>query len=241
MRITLVCNCGLLLDAGGQKLLIDAPNAPQAPYYELPAQELSRLIAKKPPYDGLLALGFTHTHPDHYCHSRVAQLQDARPDVAVFVPDAQTPDSGTVHMGCFTVEFHRLEHTPVPENLRCEHFVLLVQAEGKLVYITADAAPDAVLHRRILAGRVCDAAFWNGQYLSHAETRKLLQESAKKNYVYHVPVDPPDASGVRHKCMRNMERFSDELSGVTVLETYPSVLRIGFSGETERETLCKSV
>lgn len=222
MTVTLVCNCGLLLRCGAQKLLIDAPNGPQAPFYEFPDTELQALIAAQPPYDGALALAFTHTHPDHFCRDKLRRVLDARPQLQVFLPDAATPDAGKLRLGGFTVEFHRFAHTPVPENLMTEHFVLLVSFGEESVYITSDAAPDAALHRNILSGRRCNAAFWNGQYLSHAATRALLREAAEQNYVYHVPVDPLDASGVRRKCGRNLQRFAAELDGVTVLDRYPA-------------------
>lgn len=227
MKITLVCSCGLLLESGGQKLLIDAPNALQAPFYEISDIDLQKLIAAQPPYDGALAFAFTHMHPDHFCRDKLRRVLDARPASKVVLLDNAAPDAGKVQLGNFTIEFHRFAHMPVPANLMTEHFVLLVECGGETVYITADAAPDAERHREILAGQRCDAAFWNGLYLSYAQTRELMHEAAQKNYVYHVPVDPKDASGIRRKCERNMARFSQELTGVTVLSQYPSVLNTG--------------
>lgn len=226
MKIRLVSNCGLLFSSQGKKILIDGLNSPLAPFYELPQADFEAIVRGEPPYDGSLALGFTHTHADHFCRDKLQRVLQARKDIAAFVPDAQTPDHGTVRFGAFTVEFHSFAHTPVPENLWCEHDVLLVSAEGKTVYITADAAPDADRHREILASRRCDAAFWNGQYLSHSQTRALMQETAKKNYVYHIPLDPLDVSGIRRKCERNMERFAQELENVTLLNAYPSEIEL---------------
>ena len=102
------------------------------------------------------------------------------------------------------------------------HGVYFISAAGVSVYVTADARIDAVQHRAILRGRRADAAFWNGQILSYPETRALLTEAAKKNYVYHIPVDEKDACGVRRKCERNMARFGAELPNVSLLEAYPS-------------------
>lgn len=234
MKITLVCSCGLLLECGEQKLLVDAPNGLLSPFYEFPDTELQKLIAAQPPYDGALALAFTHTHLDHFCRNKLGRVLDARPHTSVLLPDAAAPDADKVRLGGFTVEFHRFAHMPVPQNLMTEHFVLLVKGGGKTVYITADSEPDAEQHRRILDGRRCDAAFWNGIYLSYATTRELLCEAAEKNYVYHVPIDPADASGIRRKCERNMQRFADELAGVTVLDKYPTPLCLDLcKGEPE--------
>lgn len=224
MRITLVCSCGLLMESSGQKLLVDAPNSPLAPFYAFPDQELQKLISAQPPYDGALALAFTHAHEDHLCREKLRRVLDARPQTKVLLPDHAFPDTGEVHLGDFCVEFHRFAHIAVPKNLMTDHFVLLVKCGGEKVYITADATPDAERHRMVLAGRRCDVAFWNGLHLSYVETRTLMREAAEKNYVYHVPVDPADTSGIRRKCERNMQRFASELAGVVVLDRYPAVL-----------------
>ncbi len=226
MRVTLICSCGLLLQSGGQTLLVDAPNGPQAPFFEFPEQSLQALIDAQPPFDGPVALAFTHMHPDHFCRDKLSRILAARPKTQVFLPSAQMPDAGKMRLGGFTLEFHCFAHTPVPENLMTEHAVLLIECEGVRVYITSDAAPDVARHRQILGGRVCDAAFWNGQYLSHAATRALMQGSARENYIYHVPVDAPDASGIRRKCDVNLQRFSEQLHTVTVLRSYPQTLLI---------------
>ena len=140
----------------------------------------------------------------------------------VFVPQPQTPPQLALQFGPFCVEYHQFAHTPVPGWDAITHGVYFISAAGVSVYVTADARIDAVQHRAILRGRRADAAFWNGQILSYPETRALLPEAAKKNYVYHIPVDEKDACGVRRKCERNMARFGAELPNVSLLEAYPS-------------------
>ena len=54
----------------------------------------------------------------------------------------------------------------------------------------------------------------------------LLPEAAKKNYVYHIPIDEKDVCGIRRKCERSMARFSAELSTGKLLEAYPSEIVI---------------
>ena len=62
----------------------------------------------------------------------------------------------------------------------------------------------------------------NTKETSADKTKYRLAEAAKKNYVYHIPVDEKDACGVRRKCERNMARFGAELPNVSLLEAYPS-------------------
>ncbi len=223
MRIRLVCNCGLLIEAEGAALLVDAPNAVFSPFAHFSETELAKLLAAQPPYDRLCGVCFTHTHPDHYDADGVARLRAARPDVPVLLPDGA---DGVWRAGeAFRVEYAAVPHTPVPADLMTPHQVLLVTCGGRTLYITADAASDAERHREILAGRTADAAFWNGQYLSHPETRALLLECARQNYIYHIPTDEVDASGIRRKCVHNMERYGAAL-GSTQLLFCGSVLEI---------------
>ena len=142
----------------------------------------------------------------------------------VFLPQPNTPERLMMQLGPFTVECSRFPHIPVPGMAEAPHAVYWISAAGKSIYVTADAQIDTERHRAILHGRRADAAFWNGQYLSHPETRELLLEAAVKNYIYHIPVDEKDVCGIRRKCERSMARFGAELPNVSLLEQYPSSL-----------------
>lgn len=225
MKITLLSSCGLALQHDGQTLLIDALNKQFRCFSGLPPQTFAQMLAGEGMFAKLCGILCTHAHPDHWNAGRAGQLA-AVSGAPVFVPDSDTPDRLCRICGPFEVEFFRIAHTPVPGWDDVVHGVFVVSCRGIRVYITADAAPDVARHRQILASRRMQAAFWNGQYLSHPETRQLLLEAAEKNYVYHIPVDPPDASGIRRKCERNMERFGAQLPGVILLEQYPAQITI---------------
>ena len=70
MRITLVSNCGLVLEQDGSALLLDALNKQYRCYYGLPPEAFANMLAGKPPYDAVCGILFTHAHPDHYSASR---------------------------------------------------------------------------------------------------------------------------------------------------------------------------
>ena len=210
MKITLVSSCGLVLEQDGQTLLIDALNKQYRCYYGLPPETFVRMLSGEPPYDAVCGILFTHAHPDHYSASRTKQLRAAC-GAAVVLPQPDTPERLNVQLGPFAVECSRFPHIPVPGLEEIAHAVYWISAAGKSVYVTADAQIDTTRHRAILRGRRADAAFWNGQYLSHPETRELLLEAAEKNFIYHIPVDEKDACGIRRKCERNMARFGADL------------------------------
>ena len=219
MKITLICNCGLLFQSGQDAILIDGINRESLDFKVLPDAEYQKMLTGQPPYEVLPELFFSHRHSDHMDRKKVRALLEARGTSQI-----AAPAEGTRQAGCFTVTSVPFAHTPIPTGGEKAHYVLLVEAEGKLVYVAADADIDAEKHRRILNGRVADAAFWNGQYLSYPETRKLLRESAKKNYIYHNPEG--EDSGIVRKCLRNLERYPDETQTCTVLNQYPTVIEV---------------
>ena len=185
MRITLVSSCGLVLEQDGSALLIDALNKQFRCYYGLPPEVFAKMLAGEPPYDAVCGVLFTHAHPDHYSASRAEQLRAAC-GAPVFLLQPNTPERLMMQLGPFTVECSRFPHIPVPGMAEAPHAVYWISAAGKSIYVTADAQIDTERHRAILHGRRADAAFWNGQYLSHPETRELLLEAAVKNYIYHI-------------------------------------------------------
>ena len=225
MKITLVSNCGLVLEQDGSALLLDALNKQYRCYYGLPPERFAAMLAGEPPYDAVCGILFTHAHPDHYSAGRAEQLHAAC-GAPVFLPQPDMPEHLTMQFGPFTVECSKFPHIPVPGMEALPHAVYWISTAGKSVYVTADAQIDTARHRAILHGRRAEAAFWNGQYLSHPETRELILETAEKNYVYHIPIDEKDACGIRRKCERNMARFGADLPDVSLLEQYPSVLEI---------------
>lgn len=226
MRAELLCSCGLLLEHAGSRILIDAPNGAIPPFYRLPEPVMQELLSASGRFSNLCGLFFTHRHLDHCDPQRVEALLRARGSLSLFMPEADMPETVVVTAGPFTVECHRFPHICVPKIPDAAHFVLLVTAGASSVYVTADAALDVQRHLAILNGRIPDAAFWNSQYLSYPETRALLREHARQNYVYHMPEGPADPSGIRRKCARNFERHAAELPNVTPLLDYPAALSL---------------
>ena len=207
------------MESGGDAILIDGINRESMDFYVLPEQEYEKMRAGQPPYTVLPALFFTHRHSDHMDTRRIKALLQER---GITAP--ATPAPGPRQAGCFTVTSVPFPHTPIPVGGEKAHYVLLIEAEGKLVYVAADAAPDVRHHREILAGRVADAAFWNGQYLSYPETRELMQKYSKQNYIYHNPEG--EESGIVRKCRLNLARFPDETRGAVILNRYPTVIEL---------------
>lgn len=220
LRMTLLCNAGLMLEYEGAVLMTDAPNCVYGTYYALPPETWREILERRQPYDGICGFYFTHNHPDHCNLPLVRQYQERWPETPVFLPEEQ-PEQGKIQMGPFQIEFQRFPHAPLPQGVP-PHVVTWITAGEKRVYLSADAALDCQGHRNFLKGRKADAAFWNAMYLSRPETRSLLAGAAHQNYIYHMPADHNDPTGMWRKCGRNFERYGAELKHTQVLRCYPS-------------------
>lgn len=217
MKITLLCNAGLSFESNGKVLLVDLPNGAEEPFYRLPEQVWHEICEGSAPYDNICGFWFTHDHPDHLDRLRLEQFSK---EVPVFIA-GDKEEHGKVTIGDFTVKYKVIPHAPLPNPPR--HVASLIEADDVSVYLPADAALDCEAHDGFLNGFVADIGIWNSMYLSKAETRALMKRSAKRNYIYHMPLKP-DRYGMWRKCEKNFERYAEELSGVTVLENYPSYL-----------------
>ena len=219
MQLILLCNAGLALVSGGQTLLVDVPAGEAPPFAPLPPEIWRRILERDGDYRRLAGLWFTHTHPDHCDLDALAAFQRRWPEVPCLMPQAGERH-GIVELGGFALEYAEIPHAPIPNPP--VHRVTWIEAEGRSVYVAADAALDVEAHRAFLRGRRAGDAFFNAMYLSRPETRALLREAADRVWIYHMPPDQSD--GIWRKCRRNLERFAPELTTVTVLDRYPSAI-----------------
>ena len=224
MKITLICNCGLALESGGQTLLIDALTQELAPFYRAPERTRQDILAGEGAYTSVCGLLFTHLHPDHFDREAAEDFSAHHGSALVYIPSRRKPAPELLSIGNFTVELHHVRHTQVVGHGKSTVDAMLVTCEGKRVYIASDTAPEAAIHEGVLAGRKMDAAFWNGEMLLYKPERELLHVCAEKSFIYHIPIDPQD--GLRRKLERIVSRYLEELENVRLLTQYPSVITL---------------
>ena len=225
MRITLLCSCGLLIEEGHHKLAVDLPCADLPPFAPLTPQDKAHFLNALPPFDALSGIVFTHRHPDHYDHRLLRQYRELHPQTPVFVPGQQSPELLTLDWG-FSVTAHRTLHVPVDGFGKSYQYAYLVRMGEKSVYITGDALAESAPHLDFLGTCIPDASFYNGQFFNSEPCRCLLREHSGKSFIYHIPPDAEDVSGMRRKCRKTAERYASELGNVTLLEQYPSVIEL---------------
>lgn len=221
-----MCNCGLLISYGGSTVLVDAPNAPHRKFRVMDEDSLIRFQNAQEEFSDLRGLVFTHTHPDHCDVAAAREFLRRHPRCAALIPDYDTPDSGRLSFGDVQVEYGYVPHMEVPEGMT-KHYVLLITIGGKTIYVTADAQGDPQMHEAFLRGRSIDMALWNPYYLDIPEMRAwIASQNIPYNYIYHIPDDVADESGVRRKAERLVAQYGKDLRNCTLLHQYPSEILI---------------
>lgn len=220
MKITLICNCGLVFSSGETCLLIDALTQELAPFYRAPESVRQEIVTGTGAYEKTCGLLFTHLHPDHYDKEAAQAFAQYHPRAALYVPNRRELPPERRSIGSFTVELHRVRHTQVAGYGKSTVDAMIISAEGKSVYVASDSAPEVSLHESVLHGRRMDAAFWNGEMLLYKPEREALCRFAAQNFIYHIPGDPQD--GFRRKLERLRGRYPAELETVRLLGDYPS-------------------
>ena len=224
MKITLICNCGLVFSSGETCLLIDALTQELAPFYRAPESVRQDIVTGTGAYEKTCGLLFTHLHPDHYDKEAAQAFAQYHPRAALYVPNRRELPPERLTIGCFTVELHRVRHTQVAGYGKSTVDAMIVSCEGNCVYVASDTAPEAAIHEGVLRGRKVDAAFWNGEMLLYKPEREMLHDCADRSFIYHIPVDPQD--GLRRKLERIVSRYPEELENVRLLTAYPSVISL---------------
>lgn len=220
MKITLICNCGLVFSSGETCLLIDALTQELAPFYRAPESVRQEIVTGTGAYEKTCGLLFTHLHPDHYDKEAAQAFAQYHLRAALYVPNRRELPPERLTVGSFTVELHRVRHTQVAGYGKSTVDAMIISAEGKSVYVASDSAPEVSLHESVLHGRRMDAAFWNGEMLLYKPEREALCRFAAQNFIYHIPGDPQD--GFRRKMERLRGRYPAELETVRLLGDYPS-------------------
>ena len=86
MKITLICNCGLAFESGGQTLLLDALTQELPPFYRAPETVRQDIIYGTGEYQNVCGLLFTHLHPDHFSVDMTLQYLHRHPVPVVMMP-----------------------------------------------------------------------------------------------------------------------------------------------------------
>jgi len=87
LSLEYIANMGVLVGAGGTKVLIDALFDKPNPEYRAPSPEtLEKIMKGEAPYDGVKLALVTHNHPDHFAAGVAVRFLESRPEAVLVVP-----------------------------------------------------------------------------------------------------------------------------------------------------------
>lgn len=238
MRVTLVANAGVLVQGGGENLLVDAlyRRGPEKGFSPPSAQMQKALLAGHPPFDGPAHLLFTHHHPDHFSIGLTAEYLKTRGAKGLVLPGgaaAAHPElmdvakgnaekivildnpegfSRVMHLGEATLTAFRVPHAG-REFVDTEHYAFLLEAGGRTLLAVADSNYLPELFVGMLAGRSVDAALVNPLFLNKSRGRRTITEGIAPGrlLVYHLPFEGEDPMGYRKVAAYDREKHAGQL------------------------------
>ena len=224
LQVQHLCSCGLLIACGNDAVLLDAPNTAHRTFQVMNCLFREKFEKNEEPFNRLNGLIFSHTHPDHCNLPEVKEYLRLHPNCKSFIPTYDTPDEGYIEFGSIGVQYKYIKHMDVPEGMK-RHYVFLIEADGKTLYVTSDAVANPQEHETFLRGRHVDIAFWNPYYLMQNQMREWITgANVCRHYVYHIPIDERDETGIRRKVQSCMENYYNQLAMFQLLTDYPSMI-----------------
>ena len=242
LRVTLVCNAGLLLEYHGTTLLLDGIYGTEGhPFSNLTPQVWKQMKAGESPFEKIDYLLFTHAHPDHFSPEMTLEYLQHRPVKGVFAPDTRTvAESGLVEFlkeqgtPCallseqtdrtgfrvtkeITVRAFRARHLD-KQFEKVKHFCYLITFGEKKLLFTADLDYISEDLSR-LQGIHLDGVFVNPLFFSVLCHRRFFKGTLETGHlvVYHIPFASDDTMAMLPILDRNLARWSEDRGTVTAL------------------------
>ena len=222
LKAVFLGNSGCCITDGQTAVLLDAPNGLYSVFDAVSESEMTEIMQRKPPFDCIRAVLFSHRHSDHYNKKRLQMLLESHPDLQVFYPNGSTAPSGTLSVGGARVEYAAVPHSGV-EFSDVPHVVYWIDMNGTCVYFSGDATWDKQKHQSIWKGRVPDVGIWNPNFINHEEGRALMQQ-CKTNILCHLPNRSEDVLGIGKKAQSSILKFGGTIPNLICVTEYPMTI-----------------
>lgn len=242
LRVRLVANAGVVVEMGGEKILVDALFTSREEGFSAPSPNTREaILAGGPPYDGVTALIVSHDHPDHFDATLgmaflrrhhvgsivlPGSVAEAYPDfkklaeerskrlVLLGVPQGY---ERTVHLGEVALTALSVPHA-APQFAGVEHYAFLLAAGGRSLLLLADSDYLPELFAGMLSARRPDTILANPLFLNKPKGRQVLLEAEpQKLLVYHLPFEGEDTLGLRKAARHDSQKYAAILPPVELL------------------------
>ncbi len=223
IKILYLYNSALLISYGSESILIDGVFEEENIFDKMPDGYEEDLLNRHAPFDNVIALMFTHCHPDHYNDRVVESFRMKYPDIPVISPvkvngEYMHSPSGKFAIGPFEISYFDTEHIYVGQE-KCPHYVYKVCVGKKEIVVSGDMNPDKLDEIVSRYGNDADAFFINPALLMY-EMRmpeNTLLKGIRNLYIYHIPTEMNDDYGYRKATLSLNKKINDHLGNVVVL------------------------
>lgn len=223
IKILYLYNSALLISYGGEAILIDGVFEERNIFDKMPNGYEESLLNRQTPFNNVIALMFTHCHPDHYNDRVVEEFRRKFPDIPTISPikvngECIHSPSGKFVIGPFEISYFDTEHIYVgPE--KCPHYVYKVCVDKKEIVVSGDMNPDKLEEIINRYGIDADAFFINPALLMYEmknpETTSLKEIT--NLYIYHIPSEMNDDYGYRKAILSLNKKINTHLGNAVVL------------------------
>lgn len=243
MKITLLGNTGIHIEAEEKKILVDGIyKAKGHPFSPLPSDVFWNMKRGVGRYANIDYLLFTHFHPDHYSEEDVIDYLRANAVKKVFLPSRDPQAFRLIsHMEREKVSFfifdnERCKNQRVQSEdffvgaFQCRHLGKQYEAvnslccsmklEKKTLLFTGDADYDKNCFEEGLGDIPIDAVFVNPLFFNHRSGREILREVIRpaKVILYHLPFEKDDKMKFREIVQRDMAKYGEIFPDIAVLQ-----------------------
>ncbi len=214
IRLELIANAGVLIEYGGQRMLVDGLHHNEdLPFDGLPPQLIGPMLSADGPLADIDYLLFTHSHPDHFSPTLTrSYMQNNRVKGLVF-PGESDKAGGVLEaaeqmgIACIAPKLQNGEaQSYAPEVLGTaglvvaafahmgaqyahrQSYTLRLDCGGHGLLFTGDSQPDPIQAAQICDSMACDTMFVNPLYYIDPKGGRVIEMLAPKNLViYHLP------------------------------------------------------
>lgn len=218
MELLYLYNCAVLISCENSSILVDGLFNNNC-FDEMPDECKTDILMKRPPFNNVTALLFTHCHADHFDALMQETYTKYYPETLVLSPNTIGKDkNGKIECGEFQIAFLETGHiqTGMEEG---KHFVFQITIEGKKIVFTGDMHPDKLDEVIDSFGSDADAFFINPALLLYEMKCPENTALAEINniYVYHIPSEEKDDFLYRKATININKKVKETLGDVKLL------------------------
>lgn len=202
IKIKSTANAGMLIDFGGNKLLIDAFHNEKYELYPTVSPELFRQISMDPDFSDPGLLIVTHCHPDHFSADMAMKAARLWPDMRTILPEPKMDGillenpREEIRIKDFHLFFAALPHEPVRYNT-VPHYGFIAECNGVTVLDPGDCELASNQLRDFIGNRKIDLAVLNFPWLTLKRGRQFVKEVIRADHliICHLPDPSEDCFG----------------------------------------------